>query len=465
MPRLGCLTVVIALALGLVVGAPAIALAEGTLSVDPTSGPSGSMVTVTGSGFGASDYPSGLPIQVDVDHGNGNWELLGTVATAQVNTDGTFRVAIQIPAKAPAGLLAISAVTGSGGSPFASFNCTGTQSTPPGQQATTVSVDRAFTTDGTPHELAGFTPGDAVWYVVTVNVTNGPAKMQIRWRAAGPLAIYDFTNPDVVLNNGSEATYSPARIPLDAPFGTYTLTVTVTFNSQVMVKTTTFNVMTPSISQVPTKRTSNYAGYSAVGGGYTHVLADFVVPNENCTSGGSQAGFWVGLGAAGGEALEQIGVTSQCTTISGLRATYVPFWEMIGNGDTGPQKQLLYLVLPGNNMEAEVIASTATSATGSFELVLRNFTLGWTFRTTQPQPHMHGALASADVVAEAPGGGLTNFGQITFTETHANTAPLDRLPASNLLRWIMEGNQAAAGPLSDSASDGARFTVTWNTIS
>lgn len=131
MPRLRCLTFVIAL--GLVVGVPAIALAEGTLSVDPASGPSGSTVTVTGSGFGASDYPSGLPIQVNVDHGNGNWELLGTVATAQVNADGSFSAPIQIPATAPAGLLAISALTGSGASPFASFNCTGTQSTPPGQ--------------------------------------------------------------------------------------------------------------------------------------------------------------------------------------------------------------------------------------------------------------------------------------------------------------------------------------------
>jgi hypothetical protein len=111
------------LVLGLV--APGSAVAEGSLSVDPTSGPPGATVTVAGSGFTPSYYPSGLPIQINLDHGNGNWDLLTTAATVQPDASGNILAHIQIPTSAPAGLLAISAFTGSGASPSASFTSTG----------------------------------------------------------------------------------------------------------------------------------------------------------------------------------------------------------------------------------------------------------------------------------------------------------------------------------------------------
>lgn len=215
---------------------------EGTISVTPSSGLSGATVTVTGSGFTPSDYPFGLPIQVNVDHGNGHWELLATVATAHPDANGNINLQIQIPSSAPAGLLAISALTGSGASPSASFNSTGIQGSPSEQLPTAFSVDRAYTTDGTPNEQTNFKPGDLIWYVVTVNITGGSAHLSVRWEVAGPQRIYDFTNDGLALNPGYQAAYSPSTIPKDAPAGTYTLTATVSFNGQTAVRSAIFDV-------------------------------------------------------------------------------------------------------------------------------------------------------------------------------------------------------------------------------
>lgn len=93
--------------------------------IAPVSGPPGTAVTLSGSGFTDPSYSSGVPIQVNIDHGNGNWELLTTVGNAVPDSNGHFLVGFNIPNNAPVGAqLAISALTGSGAGPSVPFTVT-----------------------------------------------------------------------------------------------------------------------------------------------------------------------------------------------------------------------------------------------------------------------------------------------------------------------------------------------------
>jgi hypothetical protein len=103
----------------------ALAYGETLNWIAPVSGSPGTAVQLSGGGFTDPSYSSGVPIQVNIDHGNGNWELLATVANAVPDGDGNFLVGFNIPDNAPVGAqLAIAALTGSGGGPFVLFTVT-----------------------------------------------------------------------------------------------------------------------------------------------------------------------------------------------------------------------------------------------------------------------------------------------------------------------------------------------------
>jgi len=94
-------------------GLPAVALAQSmTMSVSPTSGPPGQTITLDGEGFTAYTG-SAIEIDISIDHGNGNWDLLVAGAADPVpDANGNFAVNVTIPSNAPPGdLLAISSVT------------------------------------------------------------------------------------------------------------------------------------------------------------------------------------------------------------------------------------------------------------------------------------------------------------------------------------------------------------------
>jgi hypothetical protein len=94
-------------------GLPAVASAQSdSMSVSPTSGPPGQVVTLDGEGFGAY-AGSEIEIDVSIDYGNGNWDLLVAGAAYPVpDANGNFAVNVTIPSNAPPGdLLAISSVT------------------------------------------------------------------------------------------------------------------------------------------------------------------------------------------------------------------------------------------------------------------------------------------------------------------------------------------------------------------
>jgi len=113
--RLGLLAVVAALVAGsfTALGGPTAAFAQSeTMSVSPASGPPGEVVTLSGSGF--QDYTgSEIEIDISIDYGNGNWDLLVAGAAYPVpDSNGNFAVDVTIPSDAPPGdLLAISSIT------------------------------------------------------------------------------------------------------------------------------------------------------------------------------------------------------------------------------------------------------------------------------------------------------------------------------------------------------------------
>lgn len=95
------------------VGLPTIAFAQSpAMSVSPASGPPGQKVTLTGEGFTAYTG-SQVEVDISIDHGNGNWDLLVAGAAYPVpDANGHFSVSVTIPSNAPSGdLLAISSIT------------------------------------------------------------------------------------------------------------------------------------------------------------------------------------------------------------------------------------------------------------------------------------------------------------------------------------------------------------------
>ena len=229
---------VVCFALLLVSPVPAAAQGPATIDLSPTSGPPGTSITVSGTNWTHPSWASGVPINIYQNYGNGNLKRLAEGHSGRPDSDGRFRVEMTIPSSAEAGLVTVSTLAGGGYDPSAGFTVTG--STP----TATLTVDRAFTTNGTTTEQSAFKPGDTIWYVVSMNVKNGPARATVQWRATGPREIYNYTSNPADINSGYQAPYGPATIPQDAPSGTYTLTAQVTFNGSTTTRTSTFRVST-----------------------------------------------------------------------------------------------------------------------------------------------------------------------------------------------------------------------------
>jgi hypothetical protein len=103
-------------------GTPHAAATQVVITVSPSSGIPGSVVTVGGVGWTEETYASGVPIEVAQNHGNGNWVRLEGGVTGIPDANGNFAVQLEIPTSAQPGLLAIYTVDGSGGSgPSADF--------------------------------------------------------------------------------------------------------------------------------------------------------------------------------------------------------------------------------------------------------------------------------------------------------------------------------------------------------
>jgi hypothetical protein len=158
---------------------------------------------------------------------------------------------------------------------------------------------------------------------------------------------------------------------------------------------------------------SNWAGYAATGTTFTSVSANWTQPTGHCTGGNQYAAFWVGLDGYSSSTVEQTGSEVDCA------------------GRT-PQYYAWYEIYPGASMTftdpvraGDQFSGSVTYASGTFTLVLKDTTKGWTETKTATSPGA--ARSSAEAIAEAPcctyrGGTLplTNFGTASFSSAMAN---------------------------------------------
>lgn len=105
---------------------------------------------------------------------------------------------------------------------------------------------------------------------------------------------------------------------------------------------------------------------------------------------------------------------------------------------------------------------SSTNGGGTFTLTLTDATQGWTRATRQANANAQ--LASAEVIAEAPGSGttiepLSNFGAASFTDAMANDTATGNDNADSLTMASAAGvTEATPSALTDAGD----FTVTWD---
>ena len=211
----------------------------------------------------------------------------------------------------------------------------------------------------------------------------------------------------------------------------------------------------------------NWSGYAVAAAGttFTDVKGSWVVPSVTCPNrASSYSSFWLGLGgyAAGAQALEQTGTSSDCQ--SG-RPVYSAWYELI----PAPPVTIPLTVAPGDAITAE---ATATSAT-TVQLQIQDVTAGTNYSTTQTVTPAD--FGSAEWIAEAPSQcagtrscrtlPLADFGTATFTAASAtangHAGPIsDPAWTSQAIALGAPSGSLAASP-SDLSPDGSSFSVAW----
>jgi Peptidase A4 family len=202
------------------------------------------------------------------------------------------------------------------------------------------------------------------------------------------------------------------------------------------------------IKKLTQSTSTNWAGYAAVGGGFTKVTSTWTQPSATCGSATTYSSFWVGLDGDGSNTVEQTGTEADC---SGGHASYSAWYEMY-------PKYPVYLnisVQPGNSFTATV----AVSSRGRYTLTLKNNSTGATFTTTQKG---RGANYSAEAIAEAPSSRsgvlpLTNFGTANFSNTRVNDSPIGNFTYDRI--DMASGSTLKAQ--TSGLSGGTNFGVTW----
>lgn len=195
---------------------------------------------------------------------------------------------------------------------------------------------------------------------------------------------------------------------------------------------------------------SNWAGYAATGSTFTSVTASWVQPTGSCTSSTTYSSFWIGLDGDGSNSVEQTGSEVDC---SGGSPQYYAWYEMYPAYPVNFNGK----VKPGDHFSASVTESSG----GKFKLVLTDSTENWT--QTINKTYSGAALASAEVIAEAPSSGsgvlpLTNFGTANFTSATVNGEPIGDYNPDAITMASGSTTKATTSAL----SGGSAFSVTWN---
>jgi Peptidase A4 family len=207
----------------------------------------------------------------------------------------------------------------------------------------------------------------------------------------------------------------------------------------------------PRIGGVASSTSANWAGYVAAGGTYNSVSATWTEPTVTCAAGETSfSSFWVGLDGSTSRTVEQIGTGADCRNGT---ATYYAWYELYPK----QSGQLSLSVAPGDTVAASVTAGPS----GSFTLTLS--VNGGTPQTITAT-NRHAALASAEVITEAPSSNhgphgtlpLADFDTVGFSNAMVNGAPLAQASPQEIT--MQQGSTVKAQP-SPLGSDS--FSVDW----
>ncbi len=106
-----------------------------------------------------------------------------------------------------------------------------------------ISVDSVWTEDGNHNTKSTFNPGDTILYYGKVTNTTGSDKSaHFIWTANGPCGSIASWEGDLTTGAGTWNWYLPTSIPSDACGGTYTYSLSVTYNGSTSSKSTNFTV-------------------------------------------------------------------------------------------------------------------------------------------------------------------------------------------------------------------------------
>ena len=203
------------------------------------------------------------------------------------------------------------------------------------------------------------------------------------------------------------------------------------------------------VHKISHSTSTNWSGYDVTGGKYTTVSASWVEPTVSCTAT-AYSSFWVGIDGDTSSTVEQTGTDADC---NGKTPVYYGWYEMY------PKYPVNFAnaVAPGDHFTASV----TTDGRGSFTLVLRDVTKGWS--QTVNAKLRSAKLASAEVIAEAPSSSsgvlpLANFGSVSFTGSTVNGAVLTSSTPGIDPITMQSGSTVKAQP---SGISNGSFSVTW----
>lgn len=161
---------------------------------------------------------------------------------------------------------------------------------------------------------------------------------------------------------------------------------------------------------------SGYIAQSSNGQNFSNVSGNWTQPSVSSSTQGYSA-FWVGLGGASqqSQSLEQVGTAADNT---GGQTTYYAWYELVPAGE----QKLSLAIHPGDQMAGSVTVN-GTNVTISLSDKTTGQSVTKTLTMSNPD------TSSAEWIAEAPSAQsqtgdlqtlpLSNFGQVTFTNTSA----------------------------------------------
>jgi hypothetical protein len=227
------------------------------------------------------------------------------------------------------------------------------------------------------------------------------------------------------------------------------------------------SVATDPAMLVVANNSGNWAGYVALGEGFSSATGSWNVPTVTCSSGASTySSQWVGIDGVTDSTVEQIGTESDCLDgVPTYRAWYAMWGDSaVNGGDAVEVSDSADQLTPGDAMTASVSLSGSV-----WTLTISDTTAGWQFSTDISSPSPAPQQSSAEWIVERPLQGntlaaLSDFGTASFTGAAAsNSAASGPISAfTNVPSAIVDPSSttlATPGPLTPS---GTGFSVAWN---